>query len=207
MSNNDPTIKQYEKLAKSYDFRFPSYLNATTDKVVAMANIAPGSKILDLGCGTGELLFKLAQKYPANVEFVGIDISEEMLKQAKSKLDSFKSVSLHSGDIEQVSYPDEYFDLIVSIGVMHYIQNPKIMTKEAFRVLKREGSYMLIDMAQESLTTKIFSFLRRIESGAKQFYSLNSISELLSSQGFKICFSELFKAGMYGLYFIKTKKQ
>ena len=103
MLNNDSTMKQYKKLAKSYNFRFPSYLKVTTDKVAAIANIMPGGRVLDLGCGTGELLFKLAQKYGATGELVGIDVSEEMLKRAKSKLDSFKTVSLHVGKIGRAS--------------------------------------------------------------------------------------------------------
>ena len=207
MSNNDSTIKQYKKLAKSYNFRFPSYLKVTTDKVVKIASIAPGGKILDLGCGTGELLFKLAKKYPAVSELVGIDISEEMLKRAKSKLDFFKTVSLHLGDIEKIEYPDEYFDLIVSVGVMHYIRNPESMTKEALRVLKHGGRFLVIDMAEESLTTKISSLLRKItDPGAVQFYSLHSISELLTSQGFKIHSAKLFMAGIFGLCFIEAEK-
>ena len=207
MSNNDRTIKQYKKLAKSYNFRFPSYLKITTDKVAKIANITPGGKVLDLGCGTGELLFKLVQKYPATAELVGIDISEEMLKRAKSKLDSFKTVSLHVGNVEKIAYPDEYFDLIVSVGVMHYVRNPKSMITEALRVLKHGGRFLLIDMAEESMTTKISSVLRKItDPGAVQFYSLHSISELLTSQGFKIRSSELFQAGIFGLYLIEAEK-
>ena len=207
MSDNDSTIKQYKKLAKSYNFRFPSYLKVITDKVAAIANITPGDRVLDLGCGTGELIFRLAQEYPATGELVGIDISEEMLKRAKSKLDSFKAVSLHSGNIEQISYPDEYFDLIVSSGVMHYVRNPKNMIKEALRVLRPRGRFLLIDMAQESLTTRISSLFRRItDPGTVQFYSLHSVSELLSSQGFKIRSSKLFKAGIFGLYLIEAEK-
>lgn len=207
MLGNNVTIKQYRKLAKSYNFRFPSYLKVTTSKVAAVANITSGDKILDLGCGTGELLFKLAQKFPSARELIGIDISEEMLKQAKIKLDSFKSVSLQLGDIEQISYPNEYFDLIVSIGVMHYVRSPEMMIKEALRVLKTGGRFLLVDMAQESLTTKISSALRKMtDPGAVQFYSLRSISELLLSKGFKIISSEIFRAGIFGLYCIEAKK-
>lgn len=200
-------MKQYKKLAPSYNSRFPSYLQVTTGKIAATANIMPDDRVLDLGCGTGELLFTLAQKFPAANEFVGIDLSEEMLKLAKSKLDAFKAVSLRSGNIEQIPYPDASFDLIVSSGVLHYVRNPKTMMREALRVLKPRGRLLLIDMAQESLTTKISSMFRRIaDPGAVQYFSLHSVSALLGSQGFKILSSELFSAGIFGLYLIEGEK-
>lgn len=207
MPKNHSAVKQYKNLACSYDSRFQKYIEATTNKVAASTNIAPGAKVLDLGCGTGEMLFKLGQEYPNVGLLAGIDASEDMLKLARIKLKSFKTVNLYLGSIEKLPYPDEHFDLIVSSGVLHYVQAIEAMTKEAFRVLKPQGSILLIDMAQEALTTKISYLLRRISDlGTVRFYSLHSVSELLRSEGFEIQSAELFKAGMFGLYLIRGVK-
>ncbi len=207
MPDNPPTVKQYKNLAGSYDSRFQQYIEATTSKVVASANIAPSCKVLDLGCGTGEMLFKLGQEYPNVGLLAGIDASEDMLRLAKTKLKSFKTVNLQLGSIEKLPYPDEHFDFIVSSGVIHYVQDIDSMTKEAFRVLKPHGRILLIDMAHEALTTKISYLLRRVtDPGTVRFYSLHSASELLRSQGFEIQSAELFKAGLYGLYLIQGVK-
>ncbi len=207
MPDNLSSVKQYKNLAGSYDSRFQKYIEATTSKVAAFANITPGYKVLDLGCGTGEMLLKLGQEYPNVGLLAGIDASEDMLKLAKTKLKSFKTVNLQLGSIEKLPYLDEHFDLIVSSGVIHYVQDIASMTQEAFRVLKPQGSILLIDMAQEALTTKISYLLRRVtDPSTVRFYSLHSASELLRSQGFEIQSAELFKAGFFGLYMIQGVK-
>ncbi len=204
---NHSTVKQYKNLAHSYDLRFRKFVEVTATKVASLANIAPGDKVLDMGCGTGEVLFRLGQKYPDVGLLAGIDASEEMLELARTKLSSFKTVNLQLGSIEKLPYPDEYFDLIVSSGVIHYIQDIASMTEETYRVLKPHGRVLLIDMANESLTTRILSLFRRVtDPGAVRYYSLYSASELLRSRGFEIQSGELFKAGIYGLYLIQGKK-
>ncbi len=207
MSDNNSTVKQYKSLARSYDSRFQEFINVTTDKMAALANITPGEKVLDLGCGTGEMLFKLGKEYPNVGLLAGIDASEDMLELAKTKLKPFKAASLELGSIEKLPYPDEHFDLIVSSGVVHYVVDIASMSKEAFRVLKPQGRILLIDMAKESMVTKISSLLRRItDPGTVRYYSLHSASDLLRAQDFEIQSAELFKAGYFGLYLIQGEK-
>lgn len=207
MPDNRSVVKQYKNLARFYDSRFREYIKVTTNKLAALANIAPGGSVLDLGCGTGELLLKLGQAYPNVGHLAGIDASEDMLKLAKAKLTAFKTVNLQLGTLEKLPYHDEHFDLIVSSGVIHYVQDIDSMAKEAFRVLKPQGRILLIDMASESLFTKISSFFRRVvDPGTVRYYSMNSGSEILHSQGFEIQSAEFFKAGHFGLYLIAGLK-
>jgi ubiquinone/menaquinone biosynthesis C-methylase UbiE len=207
MSENTSAVKQYKNLSRSYDSRFEEFIKVTTNKVSAHSGISPGNNVLDLGCGTGAMLLGLAQEYPNIRLLAGIDASENMLKLAKTKLATFKTVNLQLGCIEKLPYPDGYFDLIVSSGVIHYVVDIDAMTKEAHRVLKPHGSILLIDMAKESLATKISSLFRRVtDPGAVRYYSLHSASELLRSQGFVIQSAELFKAGLFGLFLIKGVK-
>jgi ubiquinone/menaquinone biosynthesis C-methylase UbiE len=207
MPDNNSTKKQYKKLANSYDSRFQKYIETTSCTVAAIANIAKGGKVLDLGCGTGEMLFNLGKAYPDIGLLAGIDASDDMLRRAKTKLNAFKTVDLQLGSVEKLPYPNQHFDLIVSSGVMHYVQDISSMTKETFRVLKPHGRILFIDMAKESLTTKTVSLFRSVtDPGAVQFYSLHSASELLRLQGFEIQSAVSFKAGIYGLYLIQGVK-
>jgi ubiquinone/menaquinone biosynthesis C-methylase UbiE len=153
------------------------------------------------------MLFNLGKAYPDIGLLAGIDASDDMLRRAKTKLNAFKTVDLQLGSVEKLPYPNQHFDLIVSSGVMHYVQDISSMTKETFRVLKPHGRILFIDMAKESLTTKTVSLFRSVtDPGAVQFYSLHSASELLRLQGFEIQSAVSFKAGIYGLYLIQGVK-
>jgi ubiquinone/menaquinone biosynthesis C-methylase UbiE len=207
IDNESLTVKQYRTLSRSYDRRFKTYINAVTDKVLTSAYIRNDDRILDLGCGTGEMLFKLVQEYSCIKELAGIDLSEDMLKLARAKLDSFEAVSLSKGTIEKLEYPDNHFDLVISSGVLHYVKNVKGMASEVFRILKPDGLFLLIDMNQGSLTTKISLALRRMTDPATvRYYSRQSASDLLTSQGFTIGLVELFKAGNFGLFLVEAMK-
>ncbi len=203
MSNYSVTVKEYKTLSKSYDTRFQGYIQAVGNKVLTAATTAADGRILDLGCGTGEILLKLAKNYPNVKELVGIDLSEDMLKLAKTKLGAFKEATVCQGNIEQIPYDDKHFDLVVSSGVLHYVSSPEDMAREVQRVLKPQGHFVLIDMAQESLVTKVSSAFRKLtDPGAVRFYRMQSAIDLLSSQGFKIKSSELFRAGYFGMFLI-----
>lgn len=207
MTDKNLALKQYKKLAQSYNRRFQKFIKITTHKAARRAAIAPGDKVLDLGCGTGEMLFRLGQDYPQVGLLAGIDASEDMLKLAKTKLASTKAVRLRLGTVEKLPYPDEHFDLIISVGVIHYVQHVDYMTKEALRVLKPHGRILLIDMAAEFMTTKLSSLFRRLlDPGAVRYYSLDSASRLLRTSGFEIQSAELFQAGIFGLYLIEGAK-
>lgn len=207
MTNYSITTKEYKTLSKSYDSRFQAYIQSVTNKIVIATKTAETGRMLDLGCGTGEVLLKLAQTYPNIQELAGIDLSEDMLALAKGKLGAFKNTMLSQGNIEHIPYADKHFDLVVSSGVLHYVNDPEGMAREVNRVLKPQGHFVLIDMANESLVTKVSSVLRRVtDPGTVRFYSKKSAMEMLTAQGFKIESNELFRAGYFGLFLIDVIK-
>ena len=77
----------------------------------------PFQSALDLGCGTGEMLKLILQKDP-HKELCGIDLSEEMLAVAKSKLP--EQVKLLLGDSEALPFPDNAFDLVYCNDSFHH---------------------------------------------------------------------------------------
>ncbi|OWK27269.1 MAG: hypothetical protein US76_01030 [Parcubacteria group bacterium GW2011_GWA2_38_13b] len=112
-----------------------------------------GDKILDLGCGNGRLieLFK-----DMDVEYVGVDSSEKLIEEAKNKFSIFNFQFLLNDQISKFSikpkfivadginlpFPDNYFDKIFSIAVLHHIPSRELRLKflsEARRVLKKDG--------------------------------------------------------------------
>lgn len=94
-------------------------------------------KILDAGCGTGNLVVRLAK----NNEVIGIDFSHEMLKAAMKKTRNFNNVSIIGGDVTSLEFEDKSFDAVVSVNVFFNLNNPEKAISEANRVLKDNGTF------------------------------------------------------------------
>ena len=96
-----------------------------------------GKRILDVGCGPGywnRILGKM------NVEYHGIDISPKTIEMAKKSKELFGLQGLlNVGNAEHLDFPDEYFDFIISEGVIHHTPNTQGCVNEIYRVLKKNG--------------------------------------------------------------------
>jgi ubiquinone/menaquinone biosynthesis C-methylase UbiE len=135
----------YKKYAQTYDEdRRVSVgeekLNERMNYVVS--HVQEGSKVLDLGCGTGDLLRILSQKVGHDGRCIGIDISPDMLKIAKIKLLNYKNVELQMGNVtKKLLFDSDYFDVVTALNINQEIplKLQKYMFKEASRVLKKDG--------------------------------------------------------------------
>ncbi|MCX6764581.1 MAG: methyltransferase domain-containing protein [Candidatus Nealsonbacteria bacterium] len=104
--------------------------------------IEPGDKVLDLGCGNGRLFGLLREK---NINYAGVDSSEELIKIAKEKYPEEAS-RFSIAEALNLSFPDNSFDKIYCIAVLHHIPSDNFRLKfleEAKRVLKNKGLLIL----------------------------------------------------------------
>src|SRR5688572_17185886 len=81
----DPVVAEYSRAAEIYDERWAFYVDATTRQTMARLSLLPTDRVLDVGCGTGELLVRVAGKYP-DARLAGLDPVPEMLRVARRKL-------------------------------------------------------------------------------------------------------------------------
>ena len=113
----------------------------------------PGEKILDLGCGNGRLLEIFKEM---NIEYFGVDNSEKLLEIAKKK---YPKKNFLIADALNLPFPNNYFDKIYSIAVLHHIPSTEFrlqFLKEAKRVLKPDG-LLILAVWQIPLWRYIFS--------------------------------------------------
>jgi ubiquinone/menaquinone biosynthesis C-methylase UbiE len=106
---------------------------------------------VDLGCGPGHLIFKLAQQAP-ELRTTGIDLSEEVLDQAETysaQLGFDDRVSFKLGSAQEIPFPDGSFDLVISTLSLHHWSQPVIVFDEIFRVLSPGGSYLIFDLRRD----------------------------------------------------------
>ena len=97
-------------------------------------------RILDLGCGNGRYFEYFSGK---NVNYFGVDNSEKLIKIAKSK---YPQGNFQAADAFNLAFPDNFFDKIFSIAVLHHIPSEELrlqFLKEAKRILKPGGNLIL----------------------------------------------------------------
>lgn len=93
-----------------------------------------GALCLDLGCGYGHYSEFLAQR---GARVIGIDKAPLMIQEAKERLSSQYDISYLINDIEEVSYPDGTFDLIISNLVLHYVKDISSLLSRTHKWLKK----------------------------------------------------------------------
>lgn len=107
-----------------------------------------GGKILDIGCGPGVMISELLDKH---YEYFGIDISNEMIEEAKIKFINpalTSKVHLRVADATYMDYPDGYFDGAIGMGLLEYFSIPQKLTEEINRVLK-PGGFLIVTIPKK----------------------------------------------------------
>lgn len=102
----------YRFHSKIYDATRWSFLFGRSSIVNQLPELTPGARILDVGCGTGENLVRLQQRYP-KAHITGIDLSSEMLDVATKKIGSSPNITLKNKSYKNVGIQDHSFDVIL----------------------------------------------------------------------------------------------
>ncbi len=159
----DPVVKEYSAAAKDYDEQWSFYVDGTTRATMSRLEIAPTASVLDVGCGTGELLVRLAAKYP-NARLSGLDPVPEMLAVGRTKLS--ENVDLRAGWANELPWPDGAFDVVVSCNMFHYITHPVAAVQEMERVLRPGGRFVITDWCDDYLACRLCTAYLRLVSKA-----------------------------------------
>jgi ubiquinone/menaquinone biosynthesis C-methylase UbiE len=162
-NHRDPVIVEYAAAAKDYDRRWSFYVDSTTRETLARLRVRPADRVLDIGCGTGELLSRLAAKYPA-ASLAGLDPVPEMLAIAREKLSD--KVDLRLGWANELPWADASFDIVVSCNMFHYVTHPVAAIREMERVLRPGGRIVITDWCDDYLACRVCNLYLRLTSRA-----------------------------------------
>lgn len=113
----------------------------------SLGEIRPGDSILDIGCGCGVDAMFAAELTGPNGRVAGVDMSSDMVGRARQNLGltSLRNVSFQESSAEDLPFPDESFDVVVSSGVFNLVPDKRKALREVFRVLKPDGRLMMAD--------------------------------------------------------------
>jgi ubiquinone/menaquinone biosynthesis C-methylase UbiE len=144
MNETKAAIKSYwDRRSSTFDLSPGHTLSSKREedawKALFRNKIGQGNKlVLDVGAGTGFLSIMLAE---IGYSVVGVDLSEDMIKNAQRKMDARGlKVRLELGDAEDLPFEDESFDALVNRAVLWTLPDPKKALSEWKRVLKPGGT-------------------------------------------------------------------
>ena len=140
-----PAIEQaYRRYARFYDVFFGAVFQPGRRAVVDRMDCCAGERILEVGVGTGLSL----PLYPDNVSVVGIDVSRDMLDQARVRrarcgLDHVAKLMVM--DAENMGFKDDSFDKVVAMYVASVVPDPERLVDEMRRVCKPGGQIFMVN--------------------------------------------------------------
>jgi ubiquinone/menaquinone biosynthesis C-methylase UbiE len=170
----DPVVAEYARAAKRYDEKWAFYVDATTRETSRRMPMTPTARVLDVGCGTGELLMRLRAKY-ADAVLAGLDPVAEMLAVAKDKLSGKEDLRI--GYADSLPWQSGSFDVAVSCNMFHYIAHPREALQEMARVLRPGGSLVLTDWCDDYIACRVCNLYLRLTNRA--FYKTYRYAECL----------------------------
>lgn len=139
----------WDEFSTQYDDLIPGnphYIH-TLGEIVDSVEYGEDSYILDLGCGTGNNLASLAERF-TDAKLFGVDPSQGMRRICENRFSQNPGVEVRAGDALDIPFPDEKFDYLVSNIALHHVEPDKRgrCALELFRVLKKGGKLVYSDM-------------------------------------------------------------
>jgi demethylmenaquinone methyltransferase/2-methoxy-6-polyprenyl-1,4-benzoquinol methylase len=211
--------EMFTVIAGRYDF-ITRALSLGRDKAWKnqMIRILPalqGPRCLDIACGTGDITFRLAQKYPRGT-VIGLDLTEAMLASAKSR-NSYENVELTTANMCSTDFGDHTFDIVTG---GYALRNAPVLEEalaEIRRVMKPGGTAAFLDFSKPPgrLSQKTEYFLLKtwggfwglalhrnpevytyIAESLKQFPDREQLRKLIAKASFEIVWSKKHYFGM-----------
>ncbi len=123
----------------AYDVFAPETNALLIDAFVRLSELPAGSRVADLGCGSGVFTDVLRQKGYAST---GVDLSPKLIGIARTK---YSGIEFVEGDVEHLPFADGSFDGVLLSGLVHHLPDPARCAAEVFRVLRPGGKFMAFD--------------------------------------------------------------
>jgi len=147
--NDDMTsvVEHFDRLSSN---RYWSHLYEVTDGITyhfhvrrrRVLELLPErlGDVVDVGCGPGVMVEEVRQR---GGTFLGIDLSPEMITEARDNFGTLEGVSFQEGNIEKLDLPDASFDQVICMAVIEYLQTPDKALAEMARVLRPGGTVII----------------------------------------------------------------
>ncbi len=178
--------------AKHYDLMmnifslgiYPSF----TSRVIDRIKFFDKESIIDFGSGTGHFSCLFHKK--ARIEkYVGIDLSEIMVKQAEKKCKKYGDTKFIRGDIRKsVPFKEEFTKAFISFVLHGFVQEERIkIAQNAYNALKKGGKFIILDYGEKDVDSAPFYIkflIRKLECPLAEEFMKTDLKKMLKSVGF-----------------------
>src|SRR5689334_25412736 len=122
--------------------------------------VAPGSRLLDVACGSGQLSLIAAS---AGVKVTGVDIAENLIERARAGAEvQHLNAEFEVGDAEALPFPDSSFDVVVSLIGAMFAPRPERVAAELLRVCFPGGKIAMANWTAGGFIGQMFKAISRV---------------------------------------------
>ena len=131
----------FGQVAPGYDQVGPQFFAQMGRRLVELAQIPPGARVLDVATGRGALLFPAAEQVGPAGQVVGIDVAEGMIRETSAEVQrrALTNVQLEQMDAEHLAFPDASFDVVLCGFALFFFPQLQRALAEFRRILKPGG--------------------------------------------------------------------
>ena len=140
-------------------------------------------KILDIGCGTGQLAKEISDEYPF-VDYLGIDVTKNMISLAKKSNDG-KKVRFINKSVDDFIC-DERFDIIICTHAFPYFPNKEKAMSKMYKLCKEGGKVIIVSSSTNNLKDLLANLIVKTKTGRAKYLSVKQMKHLLSCAGFTV---------------------
>jgi ubiquinone/menaquinone biosynthesis C-methylase UbiE len=180
MGDSPPSGLDYDGLAGPYAaYRRPD--EAVVDALRTGANLQPATRVLEIGCGTGDHLAAL--RSATGCAGAGVDPSGEMLAVARER---HRAITFVRGRAERLPFVDGGFDFAFSVDVVHHLDDLAAACAESFRILAGGGRVCVVTDDEETIRSRVHSeyFPESVAVEHERYPSVGEVRKSLARAGF-----------------------
>ena len=176
----------WDHVAGVYDI-FANIINRKTHKGLCAKvseEISATDEVLECACGTGLLSGVIARKCK---RLVATDFSPKMLKKASRKYRSYANIEFREGNILQIEYQDEHFDIVVAANVIHLLDEPYKALSELDRVCRKGGKIIIptyMNKNEKGKTSQFANVVGKAGADFKRQFTFDTYKQFIKEAGY-----------------------
>lgn len=186
--NDISVVKQQYATTNNLDTRISIHDKYSTNKlgfgnwIFSNYRIDKGAKVLELGCGTGEMWKNRESTIYTCSKIILSDFSEGMVAAAKDNIGSYDNIEYKVLDIQEIPYEDATFDIVIANMMLYHVPDIDKGLTEVRRVLKREGRFYCATYGEHGIIEYLSKILSAygVEDSINKNFTLQNGCEILS---------------------------
>ncbi len=190
--------EKWDKWSGSYDSKNwqNDYLRNLQNKLISSLDIKENINFLDIGCGTGFAVGKVAKSANFKGNFYGIDLSKKMIEKAKANFANHNNFHFLEANAEKIPLENNFFDIIICTNSFHHYLHPQKAVDEMQHLLKNGGKVYILDITLEGWLGFFVNKVHKLfEPEQVKLYSTKEFRQMIEKAGLKYLGSKKIKIG------------